>query len=61
MSLPDKPSFTVAEAIRYLGIGRATVYRWMMNGELEVVGIRYHFRISRQSLEKKLSQLSQPS
>jgi excisionase family DNA binding protein len=59
--LPDKPSFTVSEAIRYLGIGRATVYRWMMSGELEVLGFRYHYRISRSSLEKKLSQLSQHS
>lgn len=60
MRLPDKPSFTVSEAVTILGVGRATVYRWLMAGELDSQGIPYHFRITRQSLEKKLSQLSQP-
>lgn len=58
--LPDKPLFTIPEAAHYLGVARWTIYRWLQSGELIGNGARYFVRITHASIQKKLSQLSQP-
>jgi excisionase family DNA binding protein len=59
--IPDKPFFWVSEAASVLGVHRSTLYRWLISGKIRCNGFPYHTKISREDLQKILSQLSQPS
>lgn len=52
--LPDKAWFPVAEAAQLLGVSRRTIYRWIERGEVEYTGMPFFWRVSRQSLMKKV-------
>lgn len=53
-----KESFLIREVPDYfpVKISLMTIYRWIESGELEVVGPKFHQRVTRESLQKKLSQ-----
>ena len=59
-NLPNKPLFTIPEAVDYLGVSRATVYNWIQTGELLTTGPPYFQKITYASLREKLSKLSIP-
>lgn len=63
-ALPQKPWFNVRETLMLFkehSVSRATVYRWMQSGILITRGVLYFTQVSRESIENKLSQLSQSS
>ncbi len=53
---PKQETFTVAEAARFLNVNPATVYRLIYLGHLKVLRSFGRLRISRQQLERLLSQ-----
>ena len=59
-SLPNKPSFYIAEAAEYLGVSRMTAYRWCESGNLECVGMNYHRKVSQASFRKMWTLLNAP-
>ncbi len=50
--LVSPPLFTVAEAARYLGVGRKIVYQLIEYGDLMVVRVKGSVRIEKKSLDK---------
>jgi hypothetical protein len=61
VDLPEKPWFPITEAAQLAGCCRQTMYNWIECGDVEVTGHKYFLRVSRLSLLKKLSNLSNPS
>jgi excisionase family DNA binding protein len=53
---PRQETFTVAEAARFLNVNRTTMYRLIYVGHLKVLRSFGCIRISRQQLERLLSQ-----
>jgi excisionase family DNA binding protein len=53
---PKQETFTVAEAAQFLNVNPATVYRLIYIGQLKVLRSFGRLRISRQQLERLLSQ-----
>jgi excisionase family DNA binding protein len=53
---PKQETFTVAEAAQFLNVNPATVYRLIYLGHLKVLRSFGRLRISRQQLERLLSQ-----
>lgn len=64
-ALPQKPWFTIKEAVFYLSqaagrqVSRTTVYRWIERGELEISGVPFFKKITHASLQRKLYQMYQ--
>ena len=55
MQLPEKQLFRPDEAAALFGVTRRTVYNWCQDGTLEAVKIKGVLRITRASIEARLS------
>ena len=60
MTSEEKLVYTVEEAGKLLGIGRSAAYEAARSGELPVIRIGRRWLVSKQALDRMLSEAGQP-